>query len=237
MRSLNHLFNTSIKIEQIGTLYYPTVADLLAHGEDTLNAYLIPYRLSLGLFDLDEDMSAEAKLFDLFYFPGFEFAPDKPFLALLKESLAFFFREQIYSDRERQELRIGNQGILHRDNFDALADHILEIGNMRRLEKDSPPPFANERHEDIYTKIMAGRRKRAELNSPPLLALANIVMHGGRSFISYEAIQSFTINQLINSYNAILNIDAFTIQFQQSLVASDISKLDLEHWSSKLKRQ
>lgn len=131
---------------------------------------------------------------------------------------------------------IENNGIIDRENFDIISNTILEINNAKKMEIEPEPEFKNERQRDIYNKIMEGRRRKAEKDAETIADMIDVVQFGGKSFVSYDEIEKFTIQQLMHAYITILNIDGFNISFGQYQAGVDPKDLDLEHWVNKIKK-
>ncbi|REK76308.1 hypothetical protein [Paenibacillus paeoniae] len=236
--SLVKVFEDSVSINQVGVLKFPTVRDYVKLGEEKYTTYLYPFRLSLDIFDIQPEHKDNISLFDLFFIPTLTVTLGSrklTYLELLVESLQFFFNEDVKCLMESFSIRIGQQGMIDRNNFDEVTRSILEITNMEKIKVEPPPEFKSDRHKDIYHKIMEGRSRRSTKDELNMATVINTVMHGSRSFIPYESIKNMTLNQLLNSYKTILEIDSFFINFKQALVGADTKKIDLTHWANKIK--
>lgn len=236
--NLVKIFEDSISLDQVGTLTFPTVEDFVQLGEEQYNTYLYPYRLSLDMFDIKSEYKEMLSLFDLFFTPTLTVTIGSrklTYLELLTESLQFFFKEEVKCLMESSSLRIGKSGSIDRNNFDEIADAILQVTNMEKIKIEPLPEFKSNRHKDIYLKIMEGRSRNSAKDELNMATVINTVIHGGKSFIPYETVKKMTLNQLLNSYKAILEIDSFFINFNQALAGADSKKIDLTHWANKIK--
>lgn len=233
----NMILEDSVEVEGVGKLYFPKVQDLLDKKEKKFNLLNSPYVVSLDIFDLDEETIKEIKVFDMLINLKMnnEDVEIKYFDVLL-ESLEFYFKERIIYDEYNYCFKIGKKGILNRDNFDDVADIILLLNRLDRMKKEIPPNFKNDKQKDVYQKLMEGRRKKAEKEVVNIPTIINTVVHGGKSFIPYREIREYwTLFQLYNSYRAILDIDSFTINFEQYLAGAESKKLDMTHWGEKIR--
>lgn len=237
------ILSTEYDIDNVGMIYFPMVEDLKdkAIGEDKINRYIVPYKLTKHHFQIDKDKKKNEEilrditLFDILTFKDLPFDDNTTYIELITDSLKYYFKVDVQYNMEINSFIIDNKGIINRDNFDQIADIILAINNNKKLEIEDVPEFKNEKQRDVYYKIMAGRKRQAEKNKVTLSTIINIVIHGGNSFIPYYELLKMTIYQLINSYKAIIDIDICNRNYQQYLAGADANKIDLSHWSEKIK--
>lgn len=260
MNKLKLRFAKEIKVNDF-TIKIPTTERIIKLGERVFKKYTMPYALTKDIIQCDQNTLSQLRDFDLFfmtdgtgdYLLKYE---GVPFLHILLDSLRFYFQEEVsfmtakdlkyagtvdlgYSDDILSNIYlilIENNGIIDRENFDIIANTILEINNVKKMEIEPEPEFKNERQRDIYNKIMEGRRRKAEKDAETIADMIDVVQFGGKSFVSYDEIEKFTIQQLMHAYITILNIDGFNISFGQYQAGVDPKDLDLEHWVSKIKK-
>ena len=239
----------------------PVVKQIINLGEKAFGEYTMPYALSKDIIQCDKDIQSQLRDFDLFFMMSSKDDyllkhDDVPFLHILLDSLKFYFQEDVslmtakdleyagvvdlgYSDDILSSvylILVENNGIIDRDNFDVIANTILEINGAKKMKIEPEPEFKNERQRDIYNKIMEGRRRKAEKETETIADMIDVVQFGGKSFISYDEIEKFTIQQLIHAYITILNIDGFNINFGQYQAGASPKDLDLDHWTKKIKQ-
>lgn len=260
MDRLKLRFLREIKISDF-IIKIPTTEQIIELGEEIYRRYTMPYAITKDIIQCDEETLGQLRDFDLFFMKDgkgdYLLKQDGvPFLEILLDSLKFYFQEDVsfmtandlkhsgvldlgYSDDILSSIHlilIENNGIIDRENFDVVANTILEINNTKKIEVEPEQVFENDRQRDIYNKIMEGRRKKAEKESETIADMIDIVQFGGKSFISYEDVQGFTIQQLMHAYITILNIDGFNINFGQYQAGVSPKDLDLEHWVNKIKK-
>ena len=237
------ILSTEYDINNIGTIYFPMVEDLKSKniGEEKINLFIIPYKLTKYHFQFSKDKKEnesilnEINLFDILTFKDFAFSKGMTYVELIRLSLRYYFRVEVFYYKEINSFIMSNSGIVNRDNFDKISDIVLAINNDQKIEVENIPDFKNDRQRDVYYKIMEGRRRQAEKNKIELSTMMNIVVHGGNGFVPYYELLKMTIYQLINSYKAIMDIDICNRNYQQYLAGADVNKIDMSHWSEKIK--
>ena len=251
MESMTLIYSNKLFITEINEyLIQPLFGEIANIGEENYNKLLLPYALSLDMIsNISDEQKKEIKVFDLIFCKNpadnsqylFENkgGVDKgiPYLNILKDSLEFYFKKpiKIIEEINNQCIIIGSEGVLNRDNFDMLADIILKI-NYRDKPKIDKPKYQTDRQRDIHEKLMAGRQRKSAENYLSLADIANIVQHGGKSFISYEEINKLTISQLYNSYRTIMTTDSYDREYSQFLIGAKPDDLSInKHWSQQIK--
>lgn len=245
INNLNIVFEEHIKSEEFGCLYTPTVLDLLKYGEEQLSLFLLPYRITLDILDMDDEVKKDINTYDLF-FQGFMIDQNNSYYNILMDSLRYYFKtDLIYFNKYNYNIevyyidkdRMWKYRVIDRNNFDKLADIILQINNSERMIKEKEPEFKNDIQRDIYYKIKEGRKRKEEKNKISIGTILNVVMHGGKSFIPYREVKTMTLPQVMNSFNTILGIDDWDINFKKYLAGADPKKdeLDLTYWVHKIK--
>lgn len=246
MNNLNLMFDKEYLIENIGKIYIPTLNDIKTIGEEEFNRLNSVYKLTLDFFDLPDDLKDQVTLFDLYILIHHQNKMHNKninsdeivdYFGLLLDSLRFYFKDDIFFHEEKYLIQIGKQGYISHSNFNSLCNIILKIICEEKAEIEKIPTFKNARQKDIYMKIMEGRKKEAKKNAVSLSTMANIIIHGGDSYIPYDEVGKMTIYQIHNSFKSILNKDGFFINFKKMLAGDDPKKsnLDLTYWAEKLK--
>lgn len=229
------LLDDRLETKEFGTIYHPKIEFIKECGEDGYSKLLFPFALTLDAFEVAEKYRSDIMMFDLFFQP-IEFISGINLQDNLLTSLHFFFRVEPRVDMENYCVWV-NEKIIHRENFDQLADVILHMCKAKKVEIEKPPEFANERQRDIYEKIMAGRKRKEEKNRVTLAMVINIVMNGGAlcGYISPDVVKQMTYYQLVNRYEFLSGTESWDVNFKQALsFGTDGSKLDLTHWIAKI---
>lgn len=261
MDNLQLRFAKEIKVNNF-TIKIPQVKNIVKLGEKKYNQFLRPYFITKDIIRCDDNLLNQIRNFDLFFMPGKDNKPilmyddETSFLDLLLESLGFYFNESVsllnakdlkynnivdlgYNDDILSQIHyivVENGGLIDRENFDDIANVILKINFTKKSEIKPEPEFKNDRQRDIYNKIMEGRKRKSEKETDTFNDITRVVQFGGKSFISYNEIEEFTIYQLMDAYVSILSIDSFNINFGQYQAGVEPNKLDLEHWVNKMKQ-
>ena len=235
MNKVQLLLENHIHTEEFGTIYFPTVDYLIKHGDAGYDRLILPFALTTDMLNIPEDYKIEIKVFDMF-FQGFILDVDinKTYYDLLLDSLRFYFRIEPIFDEKNYCIRVGDKYI-HRNNFDELADIIIQVSKSKRIVVEKPPTFENDVQRDVYEKITEGRRKKNQNTAVSFATIINIAMNGGNTYISPEEISKMTIFQLVSRYEFIVETDFWNINFDKYLAGEDPKKLDLIHWASKIK--
>jgi hypothetical protein len=250
MTEFDLYMNKKNYINSIGYVYQPTIATITSLGEEYYNDLIKPFSYTLDILDEEflETHPNISKNFDIFflrYDTGEVFLYDtknnKSFLDLLVEAFKLFTQKNVYFHNEYQAIVIGDEDdskIIHRDNFDEIADYVLKINNTARITIEKLPKFQNDRQRDVYTKLMAGRRRNAEQKSLSLAEIIKYVRHGGKSIISYSEIYEMHIYQLYEDYQVISKEDFYEKEFGKMLAGADPKDLQLqEHWIYQVKNK
>lgn len=240
-------------IEGVGTIYKPTIQDVLNfNGEEKYNDLIIPFLTTIDVFDIPDDFKSGIKTFDLFFFRKqdgnflLEYK-EKPMIEILIEALLFFFRNEINLVFEPSNdtfgITIGDKnnvekiGVINRNNFDNVSDLILEINNIKRAEIEKPPENMSERQRDVYNKLMEGRKRKETKDKLTLYDIISVAQHGGKSFVPYKEIVTWTIPQLYNTYAINMNMEVFHREFDKYCAGAELKDLDLRHWTERLKEK
>jgi hypothetical protein len=242
MYNINLLLNEPINFHNICTIYPPTIKDILKFRIDEYSKLFIPLTASLDMFDIPEEDKANFKNFDLlfiqpklndFLMKAFE----KPYLILLQETIKFFCRSETVISYEEERIYFGfnKTKYIDRNNYDEFSDLIFCFSTKEKPRKDDIPEFKSEQQKELWLKTMAGRQRNAQKFAINLESLINQVMYGGRSHINHEEILKMNIWMLNNAYKAILDVDIYYSNFKQYLAGAEPQKLDLTHWTQKLK--
>lgn len=155
-------------------------------------------------------------------------------IQLLKNSIDFIFKCDCKILYEYQAFQLNDEQFITRLNYEQICDIILKTNACEKSKIDEPPTFENERQRDVYYKLQQGRRRNSEKNKLGIKQLLNIVMVYTKYQIN-DIIKNMTIYQLFNTYSSLSTEDGYKLNLTWIPVVADIKKLDLEHWSTKLK--
>lgn len=242
MNDITLLINDSVYTEDFGNINFLTVKDLAILGEDGYQDFLTPFRLHLGCYGIDDIHTY--KDFDLFFAKNknkelFEIPTkkgNKKIQNMLLKSLSFIFKEEIFL--LDCAIAVGNK-LIHRDNFDELCNIILKSLHSEKIEIEETPIFQNERQRDIYEKLMAGRQKDAEKNQLHFDIIIKTVALSMGKLTHDPLIKNMTLWQLIDNYQSVMAKESCQVNFSYLAAGVDTnkSKLDLTHWSEKIKHK
>ncbi len=230
------LLDDYVDTEEFGIIYHPKISFIKLCGEEGYGKLLLPFVLTVDAFEIMEKHKDNVKMFDLFFQP-IEFISGINLKDNLLTSLHFFFRVEPIVDMKNYCIWI-NDKVIHRENFDRLADIILEMCRSEKFEVEKTPEFENERQRDVYNKIMEGRKRKKEKDRISLATVVSIVINGGAvcNYIPPQQVNEMTYYQLINRYEFLSGTESWDVNFKQALsFGSDGSKLDLTHWVAKVK--
>lgn len=235
------LFKRPIDIQNSCILFQPMIKEIIDYGFEKYSLLLSPYQADINMLEIKDENKNKFKNFDLFFLVTHdgEFlfkTNNKNMIDLLCESLKFYFKtDNVYIYNKEMCVIINDLYALNRDNFDDFASLIFAINKTTKPKFEKPPVLQNERQKDVYEKLMKGRMRNLKKCSTNYESIINAVIHGGDYFIPYEYIEKMTIYQLVNSYESIVNKDWYNKNFSQYLAGAEPDKLDLTHWSEKLK--
>lgn len=160
---------------------------------------------------------------------------------MIKGALKLFLKEDINIVESHEVIIIGD--INNVDKCICLDSNMLEeIKKILKLQncivdrqKEKTPVFANDRQRDVYEKLKKGRERNLSENSVSISSIINAVIHGGKSFISYDDVSRMSIFQLYNTYEAMFKVENYYQNFKMLLAGASSENVDLKHWSQTLK--
>lgn len=238
-------------VDGFGIIPPITIKDFIHMGEDYEKFYeniILPWRLGWKSFYTEsqytELMSTHNDIsdFDMFFIK-FENGErlsiqidgtNVELVDILKRSIDFIFKCDCVVLYDYCAFQLNENQFITRINYDEICNIILKTNVCEKSKAEDPPTFENERQRDIYNKIKEGRRRTSERNKLGIKKLLNIVMVYTKYQIN-DVIKNMTIYQLFNTYSSLSVEDGYKLNQSYIPVVSDLSKLDLEHWSTKLK--
>ncbi len=211
-------------------IYQPIIREIFKYGVNKYNQLLLPYLITLDMFELTEEQKQEFKVFDLIIFN------QEIFLNLLL-SLQILCKCQaqdikfIDDNQLMCEIKI-KEGKLNRDNFDEFAEIILKIHAREKPKEDKLPE--NLRQREIELKLREGRKRLEKKNEMNFSDIINVVKYGGKYRITIEEIKEMTLWELMNAYKCKLGISHYEDAFSIYLVGGQ-KELVENHWTKLLK--
>ena len=231
MNNLNLYLKTQkpIKFYDICIIHQPSFEEILDYNVDEFENLLLPYCITLD--SVSEVLTEEEKKgltnFDLLY-------SSQEFLTYLFISLEFFCKSKIIDFNEKGILFQDYNGRLNKNNFDELAEIILNICGRER-PKVEKKVFANERQKDIWEKLQEGRRRHAKKNELKLEDVLNICEFGGNYYIPIEEIIKWSLWRILNCYKSIIGISSYKDSFDIFLISSKKELIENKHWTELIK--
>ena len=187
--------------------FYPISLDEIYHtfGMDNFNNLIIPFCITpdyaeqeLGIQTTNDKLVEDVILNDEF---------------LLKSVclvISVFCKcENITLSDKTLHLYDKNENIIFNitsQNFNDISDIILKINSKTKIKVEKPPANMSERQRDIWQKLQAGRKRDAKKNELHLYDVINTCEFGGKFYISKDEIKKWTLWQLMQCYQAIINV-------------------------------
>lgn len=223
-------FGEDIHIEGVGDLIQPTVKDISRIGsENYFDQLLLPFIIT------SDNLIDEYKELDIYDF--FFLEQNIPLIQHIAVCLSLFFKQDISFDTQGDEFRfkIGESGIVGRENFKELQEIVRKINSIKLPEPEKLPENMTPEKLRIHEKMKFHRNRRAKLDEPTFKEIINTVMHRGESFIPYNVIGDFTYYQLINSYQVIVGLSNFDEYMGYKLSPKYELKEDMPSWQKIIK--
>lgn len=230
-----------ISCGDLGTIYQPTIEELLEYGEYTNLFY--PYMVGKKLFG-EGLFNDELKDFDLLFY----IREDNQFLLVnqqgvplleeLGKSLMFFYKTpDVDIAFEQQRIIINGKIIIDRDNYDLLSSIILTMSKREKLVREVEPTFKSKRLRDLHMKLEKNREETRKRNAILMGDIINtLVVNTVRGF-TYEEIKKMTLWQLYNNYQLVLTVDSHEQMMKYKTSEKFSVEDDMKHWSKTNKMQ
>lgn len=223
------LMGLPIYINKVGKIYQPTINKIITIGEKNYFNLISPLIINENyLVDEYKDMD----FYDVLFLKN-----NYIFLQQTMVALSLFFKQDISIGANSTNLifKIGNDGIINKNNFPIVQNVIKKIHCIKEPEIEKLPKNMTDEQKRIHEKMQYHRNRVAKRESPTLKDIINIVMHGGSSFIPYKTIGEFTYYQLINSYHVILSMNSYNEYLQYKTSMKFEVEEDLPHWTKIIK--
>lgn len=217
-----------IKFYDVCIIHQPSFEEILEYGTEEFEKLLLPFYITLD--NISEELTDEQKEgltnFDLL-------CSSEEFMSYLISSLEFFCKSEMDSD-ENGIIFKGFNGRLFRNNFDELAETILEICGRER-QKVEKKTFSNDIQRDIWEKLQAGRARNAKRNELKLEDVLNVCEFGGKYYIPIEQIEKWSLWRIINCYKTIMGISSYEDSFSIYLISGEKDLIENKHWTELIK--
>ena len=239
-------------VDEFGLVPPIIIKDFIKMGEDYEKFYeniILPWRLGWRSFytitEYNNLTSLYEKIHDYeMFFVTFangkkmsikdEYGDEIELIQLLKESIDFIFKCDCEILYELYAFDLKDGRFITGLNYEQICDIIIKTNACDKIKTEEPPTFENDRQRDVYYKLQQGRNRGSKKDKLSIKKLLNIVMVYTRYQIN-DIIKNMTIHQLFNTYSSLSAEDGYKVNQSYIPVVADMSKLDLEHWSIKLK--
>jgi hypothetical protein len=233
---LNLLLEDYIEIKDIEglvglSIYQVKVSDILKLGEEKYEQLMLPFCLTLDLFNLTEEGKSQLNVFDIFFIKDFNTEQD--FQQLLINSLIFFLgKEKVYAYKDEngnlyKSIIIDDKFFVTEDNFELLCDYILQINQKERIKIEKEPVYEGENAEKklvIWRKMTKGRKETQAKEGLTLTDIIKLVKYGNLRRISKEEIKNMTLYELYDAYRMTTSEKGFDLGMTCSLAGAEIKK-------------
>ena len=232
-----------------GFIRQPTIELIDVISEDTFMSYIQPFTLTLDVFGLPKEIENMYTVYELLFFiddmnktKGI-YNEEDSLVERLKSSLHFFFdTDNVQLYRNNMTFLIDYSIKIDRTNFEDLADLILLITKTNKLKntEKEQKEFLKDKSEDFkkrYLRHLENRKKYQEKHKGDggIYKIINTVIHY-QNPINYN-VEKLTYWQLINTYETLVNKETYAHNVSLLSVVDEkgAKKLDLKHWSEKIK--
>lgn len=138
---------------------------------------------------------------------------------------------------------VGEDILINDSNFPLLADLVVEmmridIVEMRKRIEDNRRREEEEKNNPMLKEIRKREReflaRKKEKDELTLIDLANIVIHS-QSVFDYEKVFNFTVYQLKNSYEIVINKETYMVNLLHRISPNFQPTDDFKLWEEKAK--
>lgn len=238
-------------VDNFGIVPPITIKDFIRMGDNYEKFYeniLLPWRLGWRSFytesQYDDFISEHSDIddFDIFFinFDSGKRASvpiddeNVELVFLLKKSIDFIFNCNCEIDFNYGVFKISDKQYITRLNYEKICSLVLKTNSCEKSKREDDPIFENDRQRDIYYKLQDGRKRINDKNKLGIKQVLNITMVYTKYQMN-DKLKEMTIYQLFNTYSSLSLEDGYKLNLTYVPIVADIKKLDLEHWSTKLK--
>lgn len=223
-----------INFYNICKIYQPSLDEILELNDNEFEQLLLPFVITIDSIEneLSDDDKEQIKSLDIVL-------SSPEIISSLIKSLEYFCKDKVEFDEHGiffggYEGRLNNARI-NRDNFDELANIILEINARERPKKERIPEFKNDLQRDIWTKLQEGRKREAIKHQLKLEDILNYCEFGGTSYIPMDEILKWSLWRVMNCYKSIMGISGYKDSFSIYLISGEKSLIEGKHWTELIK--
>lgn len=240
-----------VPVEGLGKIYQPRLRDFIDLGldiSDFSHPFLIDKQMIFNMNkDLDEVLEKIGRLKFLFMYDSSTQEKrlengTKSIIENLTDSLKVLYRtENITVIEMINAIIVDNQVIITDDNFDMLAEVVIEMLriDVKEMRKKIEERRKREEMERLDPRLKAFReaeeaykRKASKDDDFTLLDIANVVIHS-QSVIDYEKVFDLTIYQLKNSYEVAIKKEVFNVNLMHRISPNFQPSEDFKLWEEK----
>lgn len=234
-----------IETDKFGTIRFFTVDDLLKVGEDTYNKMIASYSVNKSVYNLTDEYRNFDLLFLKFSDGGFMcFEDGKRILDCFIMSLCLIYnierKDIVVSENTLRVLCNTKYGVIeiNRDNFDEFSDIVLATNMSKRQEPEEEIKFkegTSEARKKQFLEWIEYEKKQAKKKADSMSMIANMVMAKLKLYGDKETLRAMTIYNLLFAYSSEFAIEGYNKVYKQYLAGADTKKLDMKHWSEKIR--
>jgi hypothetical protein len=206
-------------------IHQTTIDEMYQYGIEEYNKLLLPYYLTLDIFQIPPEEHDNYSIFDLICI-------NEDIFFYLILSLRYFCKTDNITT-ESDGIHVDG-GVINRNNFEEFSQLILKIHAKEREKEEKLPD--NPRQRELELKLRALRARHKPKNEIQLCDIMNIVKFGGKYHISINEIRQMTLWNLTMAYKAKVGVSNWEDSLSIALVSGDKeNKLDDVHWIKQLK--
>lgn len=218
-----------LKVHNMGSILSPFLKDIRRTGNENYQLYLSLFMMTPKSYHettgqseyyetLSEDQQMDLSVYNLL--TGHE-----TLCAMLEKALNFFFTEEVryypenhafftYSEEDDGETSVNPDGIICKDNWNALCSVILQRNYIKPQENDSGK-VKSKKAQEIMKKLKKGRESSTvKRKSDQNMELGNIIsaLANKHESINMLNVWDLTIYQLWDSFHRLCNNHILSIQ-------------------------
>jgi hypothetical protein len=239
---LKLLAGLPIEIQDVGSLYIPTLKEIISLGESRYNhlvsALLFDKKDQQNLKDLN-GTNFEFLLFYCHYYPNEELSRD------FIESLELHFKDKVSISEEDGFFYLGDyqeRRLIDEDNFEFIRDVVRKANHIRSPEEEEEEGYnpANETAAQFIKELEEKKKKRPKPKETINLHSIISGLAWKPNGINLKEIFDLTIYQIYNGFAATENIDNYHYTMSGIYAGTvDGKKIKPEtiHWARVLKQK
>ncbi|EJT5937342.1 hypothetical protein N2W52_002117 [Clostridium perfringens] len=229
-----------VTLEGLGTIYQPTIKDILLNKKYQFYLFPFIYNIEILSKELKDKGITEYDLFFLLDEEGNEIVRSldnkESMLEVLIKALTFFYRtKDIVLNFEKQTIKINDDVVITRHNFDLLSKAILKICCKEKMKPEEKKTFKSERQRAIYEKIEKHRERHRKKNELTIADIINYLMNNSINCYRPREIDELTYFQLLHNFENIVQIEQYKEGLAVMVSPKFEMKEELVHYRTKNK--